>query len=785
MAWSSNAPSRGAIPPLSDIIGRPQARSVASRPPVMRGARSALLCLAALLLASVAGAQTGVELVGKPVGSPPHFHWVQNVNGDAPVYMAIDGRLFPAIVNATADVYVVADRSAAEWQLNNVLTDVTVGGARTCTFAGDSIQQNTFQLAAPNELVAYDGTEIGVGYDVVIDMDGDGLLSPGDWIDGADGPGFYALHDLSQPGAHAVTTQDWIDTVPMTKRIWYPTDIGNMAPLPLIVISHGWTHDYTLYDYIGEHLASYGYIVVSHWNDVGNGDPDGTQTASLSLIANIDHLLAHQDSILGGVLDGKIDFHRMGWMGHSTGGESPVRAYTRLHRGENASAYFGWQDVQYIGSFCPVSWFADTVVNPYAVNYHQFIGGADTDVSGAAINTYTQPMTIYERGTGNKHVVYVHGAGHGVFNTDSLAPNQWATGPDLIDRAQLFPIVKAYGLAMSDLYCKQNPAGKEFFTRSHAEYHPMNTDPAVVISNEYRDAQTAFKRVIDDFETQDSLSVASSGARVTHSLPVAAEVVMKDISGSFTYSTPQLANGMTRARFSDAPHCIVLEWDSAAMLRYTFPDSIQDCSGYEFLSFRACQRTRHPLNVALGGDIGFVVTLVDEDGDSASLPIQDHGPIVQTYQRGGGWQNEFCTVRMRLSEFVVGAPALDLSAIAHLAFSFGGPGMSPMGALGIDDIELVGAGVNFPTGVAGPDFTGKGGLVLHPNPSGGTFTATFPHTVEMGTLEIHTLLGARVFASPIRQESAKALQLPHLAPGVYVVKLSDGAASYCKKLVIE
>jgi hypothetical protein len=46
---------------------------------------------------------------------------------------------------------------------------------------------------------------------------------------------------------------------------------------------------------------------MSHWNDVGDGDASGTHSASLSLIANIDHLLAEQAVLFDGVLNGKID----------------------------------------------------------------------------------------------------------------------------------------------------------------------------------------------------------------------------------------------------------------------------------------------------------------------------------------------------------------------------------------------------------------------------------------------------------------------------------------------
>lgn len=746
--------------------------------------KKSLLFLSLALITVGASAQTAVEMAGKPASQFPHFRRVQNFNSDEPVRMAIDGALYPAIDNVTAAVYVVNDRSASEWSLDATLTDVSAGGAQSFTFANDSIQQNVFQLAAAGELIAYNPPGIGVGYDIVIDVDGDGLLSSADFIDGAEGPGFYVIHDLTQPGAFAVTTQDWTADTLLAKRIWYPTTIANSDSLPLIVISHGWTYNYTMYDYIGAHLASYGYIVMSHRNDVGNGDSAGTQSASLSLIAALDHLLANQDTLLGGVLNGKIDHHHMGWMGHSTGGESPVRAYTRLHDGTNSSAYFTWQDVQYINSMCPVSWFPSGVVNPYGVNYHQFIAGADADVSGMPINHYTQPMTIFERGTGNKHVIYVHGAGHGVFNTDSLAAQQWVDGPDLITRAQLYPIVKSYLIAMTELYCKGNEAGKEFFTRSYSEYRPMNTDGAVIVTNEYRDAQNVDKRVLDDFETNASVQLASSGASVSTDLVGPTQVLMSDLNNTFAYTPAQPSNGMTRARFTDAPHCLVLKWDSAGSLAYVIPAALEDFSSYEFLSFRACQMTRHPFNVALDSSINFYVSLVDAGADSASIMIGDYGPIVQTYQRDGGWQNEFCTVRIRLADFMVNGSQVDLNTIQRLRFSFGEPGTSDRGALGIDDIELVNEGINLPLAAEETEAGNENGLLIYPNPSSGEFTLQFPKLISGGEVEIFNLSGQKVYSQRIVNAGDVRLNLEPFVPEMHFVKVFGGGQYYFGKVVM-
>ena len=55
------------------------------------------------------------------------------------------------------------------------------------------------------------------------------------------------------------------------EKTYYPTDIGTMGELPLVSISHGNGHNYQWYDYLGNHLASYGFVVMSHANDTMPG----------------------------------------------------------------------------------------------------------------------------------------------------------------------------------------------------------------------------------------------------------------------------------------------------------------------------------------------------------------------------------------------------------------------------------------------------------------------------------------------------------------------------------
>ena len=296
-----------------------------------------MVLVSALCCAGALAEVVRTELAGEVLGQYPFFHYVRNFNPDEPVQVAVDPTRFPQVVGTTCDLYVVSARTEIGWTLDASLINVD-GAPQAVSFSATNIQSNTFTLANAGVLDSNAGAGLGVGYDVVLDCNQNGVLDDGDLIDGrSDEPGLYAIHDTTKAGPLAVTQIDYSGGFFLTQRAYYPTGIASMGRLPLVVVSHGWTHDYTWYGHIGQHLASYGYIVMSHRNDVGNGNAAATLTASTTTLTNTDYLLGNLATIGGGVLDGHVDTHRIAFIGHSTGGECVVRAYTRLRKA--ASAY--------------------------------------------------------------------------------------------------------------------------------------------------------------------------------------------------------------------------------------------------------------------------------------------------------------------------------------------------------------------------------------------------------------------------------------------------------------
>lgn len=229
--------------------------------------KDSLLKLRVLLVVAIfawytssVGAQTiPTQLAGNSLSQYPFFEYVKAFNVDATVEVAIDPGRFPSILGKTCDIFVVQHKSAAQWSSDPALTDVSPGGALKQTFVGASIQSNRFQVSAPFELNANAGAGLGVGYDLVVDVDRNGKLSSGDFIDGLqDEAGFYAVHDTTAAGPLSVTetiysldpsigTTFGIPATKLAEDLYYPANIASMGQLPLIVISRGNGHNFRWY----------------------------------------------------------------------------------------------------------------------------------------------------------------------------------------------------------------------------------------------------------------------------------------------------------------------------------------------------------------------------------------------------------------------------------------------------------------------------------------------------------------------------------------------------------
>jgi hypothetical protein len=655
----------------------------------------------AAMAASDAAAQVDTQLAGNALAGYPYFEYVRALDSTAPLQLALDPTRFPAVVGQTCDLYVVNDKTAAQWGTTPGLTDVTPGGFLTVTFtlpplgtnAGTPVGSNTFTLAAPGDLTSSAGTtNLGRPYDVVADCNRNGTLDGPDFIDGRnpDQGGIYVIHDLTQAGSLAVTAVNYdvaagsVTAGFESERTYYPSGIAGMGQLPLIVISHGNGHNYTWYDYLQSHLASYGYIVMSHENNTG----PGIETASTTILQHTDAIIGQQAALAGGVLNGHIDATRIVWIGHSRGGEGVARAFDRIT--DVPASYtpvnFTSGAIRLVSSIAPTDFLGQASSNPHGVNYHLIYGGADGDVHGGPSSDIADSFNVYERATGFRSLHYLQGVGHNEFNCCGFAD---ATGPSLIGRAAAQTIARGYYLALVKRYLENNVPAKDYLWRQYERFRPQGASATAVVDLELKEPPSTGKFVIDDYQTQPSLTVSSSGGTVDTNVGNLVEGLLNDGDGVLTWTGSDPMNGMTRGQATDTTRGAVFDADvNVAFMEWSIVAGQRNLTSKTYLSFRACQGSRHPFTIAELGDKHWVVYLRDGAGRTSGISVAAYGGgIEEPYQRTGqgtgtGWSNEFETIRIRLTDFLANGAGLDLTDIVAVRFE------SSSHRLGLDDVEV-------------------------------------------------------------------------------------------------
>jgi dienelactone hydrolase len=225
-----------------------------------------------------------------------------------------------------------------------------------------------------------------------------------------------------------------LDAVPLNAWVWYPEGRG---PFPLVLIVHGnhMMDDFSDpgYDYLGELLASRGYIVASLDQNFLNAG--GFIEAILGGLKNendarayllLRHLLLwhtwHETE--DHLFEGLIDTDNIALIGHSRGGEAAAiaAAFNDLpcHPGNGDIRFdFGF-NIKSVIAIAP----SDGQFQPRRqkteltdLNYLVMQGSADSDVRSFQGAMQYDRVSFTEDSERYKASVYIHGANHGQFNT--------------------------------------------------------------------------------------------------------------------------------------------------------------------------------------------------------------------------------------------------------------------------------------------------------------------------------------------------------------------------------
>ncbi len=724
---------------------------------------------------------TQTELAGHSLSQYPYFEYVRAINENNSVEIALDPTRFPAIAGQACDIYVVTAKTTAQWTADQTLIDITAGGPLTAVFSATNIQANTFTVAAPFELSGNAGTGFGVGYDVVLDCNQDGLLNGDDYIDGRNNEsGFYVVHDTTAPGPLAVTQATYnlsaavgstygIPGTHLAEDLFYPTNISSMGVLPLIVIGHGNGHSYAWYDHIGNHLASYGYIVMSHANNTGPGPVSASTTTLGHTDAFIDQVAA--GVIAGGALTGHLDTSRIVWIGHSRGAEGVAISFQRLFNATYTPVNYAKANIKLISSMLPTDFEGTNVANPHNANYHLWTASGDSDVNGSAGCNLCQTYHLHDRATGHRQSTTVQGTGHAWFHNGG--GSAWFTGPCSIGQTNTHLVQLGHFLPLIKRYVEDNIPSIDFLTRHYESFRPMGVptgDSCIVVSHEYLDASVGPQKtvIIDDYQSQFSAGISSSGSAVTFNVSNVTEGRLDDNNSDFTWTPTDPFNGATQAGPTDTSRGVVFDWTGVnRFYEWEIPIPERNFTDNLFLSFRGAQGTQHPNTLAVLGDLTFDVTLRDSASTSSSISIGAYGGgLVQPYQRSGGWHNEMKTIRIRLTDFLNNGSGLNLSDIVAIRLDVGPAHGSPEGRIVIDDVMLTNDRAVYDAGTNGDphiktvdgtryDFQSAGEFTLLQDGSTmeiqarqtavpGAPPITNPHTGLRSCVSINTAVAARV-----------------------------------------
>lgn len=288
-------------------------------------------------------------------------------------------------------------------------------------------------------------------------------------------------------------------SLPVNGRAWIPEGEG---PFPVMLMIHG---NHTMenfstdgYDYLGELLASKGFMAISVDEDFVNysnvsGSPNDNYQLRAWLI--LQHLSELQDmnADADSALHQKIDFDQVALMGHSRGGQAALMAadYETYFDDEDLLETMDQVNIEGVVTLAPT----DTTVDgnkPHInnISYLSLGGARDADVSDFRGDRQFYRTTFDPENDGFKSTLYIADANHTQFNTswgqrDLSMPRGLFLSQDQMAPEEQQQIAKVYMAAfMERIFHDENT-----YTSLFQDYRYGNEWlPDTQLVNKFRDA---------------------------------------------------------------------------------------------------------------------------------------------------------------------------------------------------------------------------------------------------------------------------------------------------------
>ncbi|KAA9000992.1 alpha/beta hydrolase [Paenibacillus spiritus] len=367
----------------------------------------------------------------------------------------------------------------------------------------------SFSYAAPGKRRGYEGAELASG-------SADAAAYIGDWPRLRRWYWGFDQHEL-----------------PLNGRVWMPEGDG---PAPLVLMLHG---NHAMedpsdagYAYLGELLASRGYIAVSLDENFLNysawsGIPDNDFKVRAWLILKHLEQLASFSETPGNPFYGRIDYSRTALLGHSRGGQAVAMAADagRWFAGDPALASAKRFRIGAVIALAPTDKPVDGLqASLDNVSYLTLQGARDADVNDF-FGDRQYIRTFNAAGSGTfKASLYIEQANHSRFNTDWGAVDQALPTGLFLKRSEIMEakeqrtIAKVYVSAFLETALRGSGDYVELFRdyRTGRNWLPAST----AYFNRY---QGEGFRTLADYEEDRNPATAAAGAVETSGLTVAEE----------------------------------------------------------------------------------------------------------------------------------------------------------------------------------------------------------------------------------------------------------------------
>ncbi|WP_310603851.1 poly(ethylene terephthalate) hydrolase family protein [Anaerosporobacter sp.] len=459
-----------------------------------------------------------------------------------------------------------------------------------------------------------------------------------------------------------------LEKVPVTGKVWYPVTENKC---PVLYIVHG-NHSYTTqsylgYDYLGEYLASNGYVVVSVNENCCNELSDENDARAILLLENIEQVLQYNKEE-NNPLYNKIAEESIAIAGHSRGGECVSTAYlfnNYSHYPDNGNIRFHYNfSIKSILAIAPTAdqyMPAQHEVSITDVNYLLIHGVNDQDVQTVMGNKLYKNTTFSGEGDFFKSAIYIAGANHGQFNSEwgrydmGFPLKYFLNVKNMIAVEEQEDILKIFTKIFLDVTLKQDTTNKDLFNNYLAYESYL---PKTIYQQMY---QNSSFECVSDFEEDSDLTTATMEGATISVLHTRVWEEMKTAYG----------DGGTKENY-----VLRMKWKNTSMATVKFKIPSYDMTGKN-LQFDIADLQEEEIQTQL---IDGTVRITDSFNHVANVKISDCAIIyptlpVQLYKvsflmNEYEYKHQMQTVSMKEEQFLADNPEIKTNNITSIEIIF-------------------------------------------------------------------------------------------------------------------